>query len=122
MTELSWTRKREVLKVSEIVAGHQQARKTAVSEPIDARFTAAIQRDSAPGGWTIAVMPGSSEIFGTRRPVKVAGTIEGHPFEATLLPMGDGTHMVPIRAALRSAVGKDDGQPVVVHLSERRSR
>ena len=50
-----------------------------------------------PGGWTVVVMPGSGEYFGTRKPVKVGGTIDGHPFEATLLPMGDGTHLVPLR-------------------------
>ena len=51
-------------------------------------------------------MPGSGELFGTRRPVKVAGTIDDIPFEATLLPMGDGDHMVPIKAALRTKLGK----------------
>jgi Domain of unknown function (DUF1905) len=107
---------------SQILPSAQGDPKTAVWEPIDVEFTATIRRDDAPGGWTIAVMPGSGEIFGTRRPVKVAGTMDGHPFDATLLPMGDGTHMVPIRAALRSVVDKGDGEPVLVHLSERRSR
>lgn len=104
-----------------MVTSVQQTRVT-VREPIDIEFVTTIQRDGAPGGWTIAIMPGSGEILGTRRPVKVVGTMDGHPLEATLLPMGDGTHMVPIKAALRTAVGKGDGDPVVVHLSERRSR
>lgn len=106
----------------ETMAATKQAGRTVVSERIDVDFSAVITRDEGPGGWTIVVMPGSGEVFGTRRPVKVAGTMDGHAFEATLLPMGDGTHMVPIKAALRSAVGKGDGDPVLVHLSERRSR
>ncbi len=122
MAKLSRTRESTMQEPSAMMPRAQQAPKTAVWEPIDVEFTAAIRRDGAPGGWTIAVAPGSGEIFGTRRPVKVAGTMDGHPFEATLLPMGDGTHMVPIRAALRSVVGKDAGQPVLVHLSGRRSR
>jgi hypothetical protein len=86
---------------------------------IDARFTAPIRQDPGPGSWTIVVMPDSGEFFGTRKPVKVAGSIDGHAFRATLLPMGDGTHMVPIKASLRKAVGKVDGDDVTVHLQER---
>ena len=86
---------------------------------IDTTFTANIRRDVGPGAWTVVVMPGSGELFGTRRPVKVAGTIDGIPFEATLLPMGDGDHLVPIRAALRTKLGKSDGDAVAVHLRER---
>lgn len=87
--------------------------------PIDTTFTAPLRRDETPGGWTIIVMPGSGEFFGTRRPVKVRGEMDGHAFAATLLPMGDGTHMVPVKAALRDMVGKADGDPVTVRLTER---
>lgn len=91
------------------------------SQHIDTVFTAAIRRNMGPGGWTIVVMPDSGEFFGTRKPVKVAGTMDGHAFQATLLPTGDGTHMVPIKAALRKMVGKDDGDQVIVHLQQRLS-
>ena len=86
---------------------------------IDTTFTANIRRHVGPGASTVVVMPGSGELFGTRRPVKVAGTIDGIPFEATLLPMGDGDHMVPIRAALRTKLGKSHGDAVAVHLRQR---
>ena len=33
----------------------------------------------------------------------------------------DGTHMVPIKATLRTAVGKGDGEQVAVRLTERYS-
>ncbi len=89
---------------------------SAITTPqdIDATFTAPITRDVATSGWTIVRMPGSGEFFGTRKPVKVAGTIDGHPFAATLLPMGDSTHMVPIKAALRKTLGKEHGTDVTV--------
>ena len=67
------------------------------------------------------MMPGSGEYFGTRKPVKVTGLIDGHPFAATLLPEGDGTHMLPIKAALRKAVGKGEGDIVTVQLEQRLS-
>lgn len=86
---------------------------------LDLAFTAPIQRDAEPGSWTIVVMPDSGHLLGTRKPVKVGGDIDGHPFRATLLPMGDGTHMVPIKAALRTAVGKGNGEDVAVRLTER---
>lgn len=88
-------------------------------QEIDTTFTAPIVRDEAVGGWTIVRMPGSAELFGTRKPVKVSGTIDGHPFNATLLPLGDGTHMVPVKAALRKAVGKEHGADVTVRLERR---
>lgn len=88
---------------------------------IDTTFTAPIIRDEATGGWTMVLMPGSGNFFGTRKPVKVAGTIDGHPFAATMLPMGDGTHMIPIRVALRKTVGKEHGADVTVRLERRYS-
>lgn len=90
-----------------------------IAQDIDATFTATMKTDSDIGGWTVVVMPGSGEYFGTRRPVKVAGTIDGHPFSATFLPSGDGTHMLPIKAAVRKLIGKESGAEVTVHLQQR---
>ncbi|MTD16831.1 DUF1905 domain-containing protein [Nakamurella sp. YIM 132087] len=86
--------------------------------PVDPELavTATLTCDNTPGGWTVVYLAGSSETFGTRKPVKVRGTLDGHEFRATLLPMGDGTHMLPVRAALRRAVGKSDGADVRVAL------
>lgn len=69
------------------------------------------------GAWTYAVAPDSSATFGTRRPVKVEGTIDGHPIRVTLLPMGDGTHMVPVRSQVRTTIGKQAGATVHLALS-----
>lgn len=93
----------------------------AYSQDINTAFTAPIIRDESKGGWTIIVMPGSGEFFGTRKPVKVSGTIEGHAFAATMLPMGDGTHMIPVKAALRKTIGKENGAIVAVRLERRYS-
>lgn len=54
--------------------------------------------------------------------VKVAGTLDGHPFAATLMLSGAGPHWLPLRATLCAAIGKDRaGQDVAVHLQQRRS-
>jgi hypothetical protein len=94
---------------------------TQTGTKLDLAFTAPLRRDADPGAWTIVVMPDSGRLLDTQRPVKVTGDIDGQPFRATLLPMGDGTHMIPIKATLRAAVGKGDGDQVSVRLTERHS-
>ncbi|RLV57111.1 DUF1905 domain-containing protein [Aeromicrobium phragmitis] len=89
--------------------------------PIAHDFEVPLRRDDTKGAWTIAVLPASGELLGTRRPVKVSGLLDGHRFEATLLPMGDGTHMLPVKADLRKRVGKGDGDLVRIHLDGRTS-
>jgi hypothetical protein len=74
-------------------------------QPLDHTFTAPIQKDGAFA--TYVTVPGSAELFGTRRPVKVGGTIDGHPFTATLMPSGNGPHWLPMKAALCKLLGKD---------------
>ena len=87
-------------------------------EPLDHRFVARLEKDGAFA--TFLTVPGSAELLGTRAAVKVTGTLDGHPFAATLMPSGAGPHWLPLRAALCKAIGKHDaGAEVVVRLTER---
>jgi hypothetical protein len=82
-------------------------------------FDAKLQKGDNPGAWTCVVMDDVAELFGARGLVKIRGAIEGEPFTGALMAQGDGTHRLPVKAALRKAIRKEAGDTVRVRIDER---
>ncbi len=82
-------------------------------------FQSVVYKIPNPGGWTYLKWAESVTVFGTRGMVKVRGTFDGEPFETSFMAVGDGTHMLPIRAATLKHIGKQVGDTVQVLVTER---
>ncbi|HET8991554.1 MAG TPA: DUF1905 domain-containing protein [Candidatus Saccharimonadales bacterium] len=86
---------------------------------LDKTFTGVIEVGPNRGSWPTVIWPEAASFFKTKGLVRVRGTIDGYPFEASFMATGGGVHMLPIRAEIRKAINKQVGDSVTIHLQQR---
>ena len=88
--------------------------------PLDHSFTAPMGVEVKGEVWACVEMPGSADFFGTGKAVRVDATVDGIPVtNVGLMVTGRGGHMLSLNAKLREQLGKDIGDEVAVHLTQR---
>lgn len=84
-------------------------------------FTAKLHRPANPGDdgtWGFLVLPKAiSEKLPRRGRTSVEGTLDGHPFHATLEPDGRLSHWLKVNKALQEAAGVSPGNKVEIQLA-----
>lgn len=74
-------------------------------------------------GWYFVPIPGwiSAELVNAadRGLIAISAAIDGFSWDTSLMPMGDGTHFIPLNASVRRANDLDRGDPVTVEFSVR---
>lgn len=92
------------------------------------QLTAMMKRFASQGektGWTYIEVPADLAQKlkpGNRKEFKVKGKIDKHTINrVSLLPMGDGSFIMPVNAGMRKAIGKRHGAMVKVQLTEDKS-
>ena len=88
---------------------------------VKSRFEAKLLRPAKPGddtSWAFAVLPrDASEPLPRRGRTTVEGTINGHPFQATLEPDGQLSHWLKVSSELLHAAGVAVGDVVTLELT-----
>lgn len=82
-------------------------------------FTTTLQKSPGKGGWTYVIWPEAAEVLGTHGSVKVRARADGYQFDSSVMPMGNGVQMLPIKAGVRKIIRKEAGDTVSIGILER---
>lgn len=84
------------------------------------RFKSKLLCPASPKGatWSFLALPKTASAkLPTRSMVTVEGTLNDHPFQATLEPDGEGSHWLKVTKALREAAGVAAGDTVALAIA-----
>ena len=88
-------------------------------------FTATIEKFDKQGektGWTYVIVPEDVAMKlkpGYRQSFRVKGKLDDHTISrVALMPMGDGTFILPLNAGMSKGTGKKKGARLTLHLEE----
>jgi hypothetical protein len=84
---------------------------------MEKRFEVTLTARGPRDAWTFLPIPFDvAVVYGTKGRVAVRGTINGFAFENSLMPEGDGTHVMPVSRELQAGAGAKAGDTVEVVL------
>lgn len=89
--------------------------------PAPIRFKAKLLQPETPDGasWCFLLLPSAASAkLPTRSMTTVDGTLQGHPFQATLEPDGAGSHWLKVDRALRETAGALVGDSVALEIAQ----
>ena len=84
------------------------------------RVKATLSRPASPkrAAWSFLVLPANASAkLPTRSMVTVEGTLNGHPFQATLEPDGQRSHWLKVSRALRVAAGAEVSDTAALEIT-----
>jgi hypothetical protein len=80
-------------------------------------FEATLERPGAAGTWTFLRVPFDvREAFGSRARMAVRGSVNGIAIRSSLMPQGDGAHILVVNKSVRAQAGAEAGDTVLVAL------
>ena len=80
-------------------------------------FNAQITTFNASAIWQVVYVPFDPvAVFGKKGRIDVCGTIDGLPYQRTLLPDGQGRHFIVTNAVMRKKIRKKVGDTVIVTM------
>lgn len=85
---------------------------------INKTFTGKIGFEVKGDVWTCVNLPGSKQILGTGKAVKIKGTVDGYPIQVGLLPNGQGDHMLSLNKQILKKINKQLGDDVTVIIED----
>jgi len=81
-------------------------------------FEATLVAKGPKGAWTHMTVPFDvHRVFGSKARVPVVGTINGHPFRTSIMPVGDGTHYMAITKEMQASAQARAGDSVRVAMA-----
>lgn len=79
------------------------------------KFTAEL-RDAGGGGVYVFFPYNTEEVFGVKGRVPIKATIDGEPYQGSLVKYGTPQHMLLVLKSIREKIGKDIGDTVQVTI------
>jgi hypothetical protein len=118
----SHRKSRQGMRIARDLTMRSSRRETMSARTSRIRFKAKLNRPAAgastAGSWTFLTLPkAASAKLPSRGMTSVEGTINGHPFRATLEPDGNRSHWLKVSRKLREAAGAEAGDIVTLEIA-----